>query len=245
MEVFATSVVTENPLGGQWASRNTKPQVMLIIFSLDVEIFDLVAGEVPRHINLQLPSCEPLVRLPYSVTFSLDLDLVIIDGVLYDLDGNAEYAEANILPPLPSSSSGPDVGMHAPVDEWLRLKPDISACNKYLIHLYAGDVDLQAHPELYLYRLEPRSSISVTRLYIPRNIDIRIAAFALTAWHPDLPVLSAITCELHDKSSSIELHLIISCYTLDLSKATSKWLKAEQTFSDDLSGMSQTDSHVK
>ena len=204
-------------------------------------MFDLVSREVLRHVILKLPSSRPLTHLPYSVTFSSNLDLLIMDGVLYSLDGNAEYAEPNILPPWPSSFSG---GVHAQAEYLPCLKSDISACNKYLIYLYAGDVDLQSHPELCLYRLRPLSGISMTCLHIPRNMETLRTSFAWTAWHPNSPILCAITCELHDKPSSIELHLVISCYTLDISTTTSQWLKAEEIFSDNFSGLFHADSYL-
>ena len=192
-----------------------------------------------RHIKLQLPGSEPLIRLPHSVTFSFNLELLIIDRVLYDLGRNTDCIEPNILPPGPPAlgHSAQDVKFQGQEYPLPRLKAEISACNRYLTQLFAGNIDLQTPPGLYLYCLQRLSGIYITCLDIPKNIDFWKAALAMTAWHPDWPILSVITCEFQDKVGSVEILLTISCYTLDLSRTDSQWVKAEETFSNSFSSM--------
>ena len=185
--------------------------------------------------ELQLPNGDSLSGLPHTVAFSQSLELIYMDGVLYNIGEKTGYVKPQVLPLWLAHSSvqqaheGPAIK-----DHFSCLKADFSACNKYLSLLSTGDVYLHKHPYLHVYLLEPLSKNSITCVNIPRNLDMSQYVFALTAWHPNSPILSVIACELDSLSSSGEIQLLLSCYVLDFSVADARWVKAEQTFLDRL-----------
>ena len=187
--------------------------------------------------RLQLPDGDALSGIPHNVAFSQNLGQIYMDGVLYNIDENTGYVKPKVLPSWPAH---PRVQAHEGLtfrDHFSCFKANFSACNHYLSLLSSCNDDLHRHPYLYIYLLEPLNKNSVTCVDISPNLELSKYGFALTAWHPNSPILSAIACELDFLPGSEVVHLLLSCYALDLSVADAQWVRAELTFSERLPSM--------
>ena len=199
-----------------------------------IELYNLAPGYTCRRIELQLYESQTFRFPKYQSIFSDDLKFLFLNGVVYGL-AQVVNTTTPICLSMPEddmesgSSDGVDftiAGSHYLVE--------FSSCNDFVVCCHNGST---GSPKLEIYQVINSEPDKTNRMTFEDELDLSRITYAMTKWHHTKPILSLITWELESADSAEGVVEMTTCHTLDLGCLNPHWVRAEETYSEQITRM--------
>ncbi|KAL8789675.1 MAG: hypothetical protein Q9195_006728 [Heterodermia aff. obscurata] len=199
----------------------------------EVEIWDLASEYRCQKIELRWHEDSLLSRGVYCTSFSPDLSLLLVNNAVYKLNTTADFAVSiTVSSPEDQVASTANQGSMT-IRDGPCVHAMFSTCNRFLLYLNTGSIEKQMSPKLDVYQATNSKTDMLSRILLPMNLDLSLFTFAMAEWHPTLPILGLVTCQVAAIAGTEEGFTVRACYTLNLDVMGANWIEAREIISEE------------